>query len=399
MEQSQKIEASHEHNPGHNEHHSSKNWFDKYYKIILIIPIIVLILSLVYLGFFYSKTGNFILRDVGLSGGTSITLHGDIDYDKLESSLSTSSNSLSFRKLTDISSGKPIALIIESSSSPEELRAEIESVLGYPLTEENSSIEFTRSALGDSFYNELIRTIFASFILMSTVIFFLFGESKKLKMDAAILTAIIVKLIFNMSAINVLAIIAIIIFSIFSMYYSKSKKEFYLPAALILIFIISFFLPSISLYLSITLAVLLFASYLFYSPPSIAVIFAAFSDIIIPLAIIDYMGMKISAAGIAAFLMLIGYSVDTDILLTSRAIKNREGTLNYRIFRAFKTGIFMTLTALIAVLPAFFIVTGLPDSFRQIFLILGLGLASDIINTWMTNAGIIKWYCIKRGIE
>ncbi len=117
------------------------------------------------------------------------------------------------------------------------------------------------------------------------------------------------------------------------------------------------------------------------------------------LAIINFFEIKISAAGIAAFLMLIGYSVDTDILLTTRALKKKEGTLNERIYGAFKTGIFMTLTALASVLPAFFIVTGLPDSFRQIFLILALGLSADIINTWLTNAGIIKWYCDKKGIR
>jgi preprotein translocase subunit SecF len=97
--------------------------------------------------------------------------------------------------------------------------------------------------------------------------------------------------------------------------------------------------------------------------------------------------------------MLIGYSVDTDILLTSRALKSREGTLNSRIYGAFKTGILMTLTALAAVLPAFFLITGLPDSFRQIFLILSIGLFADIFNTWLTNASIIKWYCNKKGIE
>jgi preprotein translocase subunit SecF len=97
--------------------------------------------------------------------------------------------------------------------------------------------------------------------------------------------------------------------------------------------------------------------------------------------------------------MLIGYSVDTDILLTSRALKKGEGSLNTRIFQSFKTGILMTTTALVAVLPALFLVTGLPDSFKQIFLILSLGLFADIINTWLTNVGIIKWYCIKRGIN
>jgi len=133
--------------------------------------------------------------------------------------------------------------------------------------------------------------------------------------------------------------------------------------------------------------------------PSIAVIFAAFSDIVIPLTILNIAGVSISSAGIAAFLMLIGYSVDTDILLTSRALKKKEGTLNQRILGAFNAGILMTGTSLAAVLPVFFLVTGLPDTFRQIFLILSLGLIADLFSTWLTNAAIIKWYCEKKNIK
>ena len=66
-----------------------------------------------------------------------------------------------------------------------------------------------------------------------------------------------------------------------------------------------------------------------------------------PLALIDYLGIKLSAKrNCKAFLMLIGYSVDTDILLTTRALKKQEGTINERIYGAFKTGIFMNVTAL-----------------------------------------------------
>jgi preprotein translocase subunit SecF len=194
---------------------------------------------------------------------------------------------------------------------PDELKGLVEGILGYPLTDENASIEFTGPTLSANFYRQLMIALLISFTLMSLVIFVMFRT-----------------------------------------------------------FI-----------------------------PSIAVIFAAFSDIVIALALVDFFGIKLSAAGIAAFLMLVGYSVDTDILLTTRALKKSEGTLNERIYGAFKTGIFMTMTGLVAVLPAFFIVTGLPDSFRQIFLILAFGLIADIFNTWMTNAGIIKWYCDKKGIK
>jgi len=285
--------------------------YDKWYKIMFIIPLVLVIISLFSIALTFSHTGSFFLKDVSLSGGTSITLHGDFDYVKLESELKNQYEDISFKGLSDISSGKQIAFIIESSAQPDPLKKSIEDILNTKLDSDNSSIEFSGPALSDNFYKQLMFALIISFILMSIVIFVMFRT-----------------------------------------------------------FI-----------------------------PSIAVIFAAFADIIMPLAVINYFGIKISTAGIAAFLMLIGYSVDTDILLTTRALRKRGGTLNSRIFGAFKTGTFMTLTALFAVLPAFFIVTGLPDSFRQIFFILALGLSADIINTWLTNASIIKWYCEKKGIK
>jgi preprotein translocase subunit SecF len=285
--------------------------YDKYYKLLLLIPVALLIFSLVYLGIFYSNNGDVIYKDVSLSGGTSITINGEIDQTKLEEPLKAKFPDVSFTKLEDVTSRKEIALIVESSAESGQLQSAIEELLGYNLNSDNSSIEFTGASLSEDFYKQLILALIISFVLMSLVIFILFRTFT----------------------------------------------------------------------------------------PSIAVIFAVFADIVVPLAVIDYFEIKLSAAGIAAFLMLIGYSVDTDILLTSRVLKSKEGSVNERIFRAFKTGIFMNLTALAAVLPAFFLITGLPDSFRQIFLILSIGLVADILNTWLTNASIIKWYCESKGIK
>ena len=102
--------------------------------------------------------------------------------------------------------------------------------------------------------------------------------------------------------------------------------------------------------------------------------------------------MKISAAGIVAFLMLVGYSVDTDILLTTRVLRRRKESVNRAIFGAFKTGSTMTLTSMIAVAIALIIVYNFGTILNQIFIILVLGLAFDLFNTWITNASIIKWY-------
>ncbi len=125
--------------------------------------------------------------------------------------------------------------------------------------------------------------------------------------------------------------------------------------------------------------------------PSIAVMLAAGSDIIITLAVVNILGIKLSTAGIAAFLMLIGYSVDTDILLTIRVLKQKEdGTLHERIYGSFKTGGLMTFTAIIAV-GTVLVFTNSAILF-QIMLILFIGLFVDLMTTWIQNVSILRWY-------
>jgi len=147
------------------------------------------------------------------------------------------------------------------------------------------------------------------------------------------------------------------------------------------------------------LILILIAIYIKSSVPSIAVIFAAFADIIMTVAVIDIIGMRISAAGIVAFLMLIGYSVDTDILLTSRALRNKEGSVNHRIWGAFKTGITMTIAAIAAVGVSLVIIYSFSETLKQIFGIICIGLVFDIINTWIMNASILKWYMEVNNIQ
>ena len=150
-------------------------------------------------------------------------------------------------------------------------------------------------------------------------------------------------------------------------------------------FLLSFAVLAVSLYF-----------YIKYSIPSLAVVFCAFADMTMTLTVVNLLGMKISSAGIIAFLMLIGYSVDTDILLTTKAIKREEGSLNKRISDSFKTGITMTLTSLVAVLIALILIGQFSSILSQIFTIMVIGLSFDIFNTWLTNVSIIKWYASRK---
>jgi len=128
--------------------------------------------------------------------------------------------------------------------------------------------------------------------------------------------------------------------------------------------------------------------------PSLSVILVAFSDIVTTLAIFNLTGSKLSTGGVAAFLMLVGYSVDTEMLLNSKALKQPASTFMKQIYGAIGTGMTMTLTVLVAVFVAFIFVNN--DLVRQIMFILFIGLLVDMVNSWILNVGLLRWHLEKK---
>ena len=131
--------------------------------------------------------------------------------------------------------------------------------------------------------------------------------------------------------------------------------------------------------------------------PSLIIVLCAFSDIVVTLAVFNLTGMKLTTGGIAAFLMLIGYSVDTDMLLTSRVLKRKEDTVMNKTYSSIKTGMTMTLTALVVVLVAMILVHN--EVIKQIMLIIFIGLVVDMIMTWIQNVGLLRIYLEKKGVK
>ena len=131
--------------------------------------------------------------------------------------------------------------------------------------------------------------------------------------------------------------------------------------------------------------------------PSCAVVLSAFADMAMTAAAMSLLGLTLTLGTTAALLMLIGYSVDSDILLTTRVLK-RQGKLNEKLTGAFHTGIIMTSTTFAAAI-AMFIVSWLGgvEIMWEISAVLLIGLVADVLNTWLTNAGILKWYVLKGG--
>ena len=186
----------------------------------------------------------------------------------------------------------------------EETKAFLEEYLGYKLTEENSSFEYSEPSFTQDLYRQLMISLLLAFFLMIIVIFILFRD----------------------------------------------------------------FVPSIT------------------------IVSCVFMNIIMTITVVNLLGIKISTGGIIAFLMIIGYSVDTDILLTNRLLKRKDGTTNHKIFGAFKTGLTMTLTSLFAISVSLLVVKSFSPILTQIFLIICIGLLFGMVNTWITNVSVLKWH-------
>ena len=124
--------------------------------------------------------------------------------------------------------------------------------------------------------------------------------------------------------------------------------------------------------------------------PSLAVILAALIDILATLAIISLLHIQISAGGITAFLLVIGYSIDTDVLLTTKLIKRKIGTMYERFAQSVKTGLTMTITSIAAVFVGYLFSAA--SILKEIFLIIFIALIIDIITTYIGNGSILIWY-------
>ncbi len=330
------------------------NLYDKHYRLLMIFSLALLIFSLGAVGYQYATTGDFVAKGVTLKGGITLTVHTteSINTDALKKDLRTEYPDADIDVRSVSEAGISKGFIVEASDITEEQLLSSLTDKTTAIEKEDYSIELMGPSLGNSFFTQTLKAIFIAFLFMALVVFLYFGESTKAKWLASGLT-----IISGMMMFYAVSIIPVII-------------SFLIFAGLLVIYIKD-------------------------SIPSTAIMLCAFSDIFFSLAIFNMMGMKLSTAGVAAFLMLVGYSIDTDILLSVRVLKRKEGTILDRTLDAMKTGITMSLCALASVLTALLLTQS--SVIKEIMIILAIGLTADIIFTWVQNAGLLRWHLEKKG--
>jgi len=128
--------------------------------------------------------------------------------------------------------------------------------------------------------------------------------------------------------------------------------------------------------------------------PSLAVIVAAFGDIVVAAAGMVVLGIPLTLGSLAALLMLIGYSVDTDIVLSTRVLKRNRGDLKHRIWSSIKTGTTMSMGGAAGFTLLYIISYTLvgPSELSNIASVMVIGLLADMPLTWIGNVLILKKY-------
>ncbi|MFH1234559.1 MAG: hypothetical protein V1493_03015 [Candidatus Diapherotrites archaeon] len=131
--------------------------------------------------------------------------------------------------------------------------------------------------------------------------------------------------------------------------------------------------------------------------PSALVITCMVFDVLAGLAGMAVFHISFSLASISSLLMLIGYSIDTDIMLTARLTKRKFRTLTDNAADCFITGLTMTGTALGALVVMlvcswFWNI----DTMFSISAVLFCGLIGDVIFTWFMNAPLLMWHLERR---
>lgn len=128
--------------------------------------------------------------------------------------------------------------------------------------------------------------------------------------------------------------------------------------------------------------------------PSLAVIFAATGDVLFAAAGMSLLGIPLTLGSLAALLMLIGYSVDTDIVLSTRVLKRNRGDIKDRVWSSVKTGVTMSsggIAGFIILYTVSYLIVG-PSELSNIAAVMVIGLLADMPLTWLGNAIVLKKY-------
>jgi len=123
---------------------------------------------------------------------------------------------------------------------------------------------------------------------------------------------------------------------------------------------------------------------------ALTVILSSFLNVFEAAAYMTLFGIKLAPHTIGALLMLMGWSVDSEVLFDTKILKRREGDPKERALNAMKTAMTMSAAVFASLLALYLFSTA--KLVKDIAMILILGALFDLINTWFQSLSMVLWY-------
>ncbi len=367
----------------------------KHYKLLIIVPIALLLISL----YFIPK----IQLDTSLRGGINVQIqtNSSMDIRQLtqsvdtaipgaEASISTSPGGLSITMATNASLASAETHLL---SIYDEYGNYTSAVAGLTLYQNRLTLQPANSTLqllANNATAQKQKSISALNASLTAELRVLGMTSKYNSTDAVRMLALAKSAYTNASASYeskvVAALKGIIPFSSYSYDSVTPTLGTFFLSQMENIIIWSFILLAISVFV------------IFRNPiPSITVVFGAANDILVALGAMAVFGIPLGVASIGGILMLLGYSIDTDLLAAVKILKRTEGTSTERAFSTLKTGVTMTMSAILSFSILFIVsyLTFIPTYFEISGVVL-IGLLVDVVTTWMCDTPLVLWYKQKK---
>ncbi|BBL45492.1 preprotein translocase subunit SecF [Nanobdella aerobiophila] len=113
-------------------------------------------------------------------------------------------------------------------------------------------------------------------------------------------------------------------------------------------------------------------------------------DILGLLTVLSLTGYPIGANGFIAMLMILGFAIDNNVVLSTNIVKEKEKTFLERIKMSFRVGMAMEIIALYALIILYLIVP--EPSVKEFSLVLSIGIIFDLLYYLIGNIPIYKYF-------
>jgi preprotein translocase subunit SecF len=363
-------------------------------KLLIAIPIV-----LMFIGIYFS---NFIVYDTSLAGGLSISMitNQTVNTVALASNISSKLHVLN----PEIVQGRgSITITIPMNKSLAD--AENYLIAFYAYKSNYTAYSFNVTSISLALKNEPNNSTLLSELSLSSkgLNESLLGMKYNLDQELNALRPIIGNVSYNSSNIENMSKVAQAAYTKAGSIYEQKVVNAIKPFvkfssysySLVTPTLSRFFLSQVRLIIIVAFILISIAVFFIFRSivPSLAIIFGAGNDIIIALGAMGLFKIPLGIASLGGLLMLIGYSIDTEILTSIRILKRHEGTPEERAYHAMKTGLTMTSTA-IATFATLFIVSLIAyvPTYYEISGVVLFGLIGDIFTTWFGNAPMILLY-------